>query len=402
MTDWPHSYAPRAARIAASEIRELFSLLDRPDIVTFAGGIPDPKLFPTEEIADACRRILADPAKASQALQYSLSEGYIPLREWLAGHMGKLGVACGPDNILITNGAQQALDFLGKLFIAPGDTVLVARPTYLGALQAFNAYEPLFDALPGPGHNRTPASYRGNGRHPPKLGYAMPDFQNPTGLSLTKNERLALLDAADALDFPLIEDIAYETLRYDGAPIPSLAALATARAGGVEKSKVIACGTFSKSIAPALRVGWIVAPQELIRKLVLVKQSSDLNTSCFTQMIACEVAATIYDRHTERIRVAYRERRDAMLKALAAHMPKGVQWTKPEGGMFVWVTFPDSIDGAAFLRRAIEEAQVAFVPGEAFFADRSGRNTARFGFTLNDPATIEEGIRRLGALLRSD
>jgi DNA-binding transcriptional MocR family regulator len=399
MTDWPPYYASRASHIEASEIREFFTLLERPDIITFAGGIPDPRLFPVAEIAEACRHILLDPAKTAQALQYSLSEGYLPLREWVAGHMGELGVPCGPDNILITNGAQQALDFLGKLFINPGDVVLVARPTYLGALQAFNAYEPTFDVLPGSGHNRTIESYRGNGKRRPKIGYAMPDFQNPTGLSLTQDERLALLDAVDALDFPLIEDIAYETLRYDGAPIPSLAALVTARVGGIEKSRVISCGTFSKSIAPGLRTGWIAAPRDLIKKLVLIKQSSDLNASCFNQMIVHEVASAIHDRHTADIRNVYRVRRDAMLKALAAHMPKGVHWTKPEGGMFVWVTFPDTVDGAALLRRAIDEIKVAFVPGEAFFADRSDRNTGRFGFTFNEPAKIEDGIQRLGALL---
>jgi DNA-binding transcriptional MocR family regulator len=398
--DWLSHFATRAERMQASEIRELLKLLDQPDIISFAGGIPDPHLFPREEIAKACQRILSDPDKSAHALQYSVSEGYLPLREWLVSYMKSLGLTCTPDNILITNGSQQALDFLGKLFISKGDTVLVAWPTYLGALQAFNCYEPHYDVLPGPGSNRTPESYRGAGKAPIKFGYAMPEFQNPTGTSLTKEERIALLDAAEAIDIPLIEDTAYEHLRYDGTRAPTLIALAAERAGSIDKARVIYCGTFSKSVAPGFRVGWMVAPQEIIKKLVLIKQASDLNVSCFNQMIMHEIASTIFGSHTNKVRAAYKERRDAMLKALQAHMPKGVSWTKPEGGMFVWMTLPETIDGEGLLRRAITESRVAFVPGAAFFADRSGRNTIRLSFSLNDPPVIEEGIKRLGELLR--
>jgi len=399
-TDWSRHFATRAERMHGSEIRELLKLLDQPDIISFAGGIPDPKLFPREEIARAAQSIFGDPIKSATALQYSVSEGYLPLREWLAAYMGKIGVTCTAENILITNGSQQALDFIGKLFISPGDTVLVAWPTYLGALQAFNAYEPNYDVLPGPGSNRTPESYRGGGKKAPKFGYAMPEFQNPTGTSLTKDERLALLDAAEALDIPLIEDTAYEHLRYDGTRAPALLALASERAGGIDKAKVIYCGTFSKSVAPAFRLGWIVAPKEIIQRFVLIKQASDLNVSCFNQMIMHEVVSETFDRQKAKACAIYKERRDAMLKALTAHMPKGVSWTKPEGGMFVWVTLPENIDGAEFLRRSIKEARVAFVPGAAFFADRSGRNTARLSFYLNEPKVIEEGIKRLGELLK--
>ncbi|MFY9288745.1 MAG: PLP-dependent aminotransferase family protein [Alphaproteobacteria bacterium] len=400
MTHWDDYYATRATRMQASEIRELLKLLDQPDIISFAGGIPDPKLFPTEAIAKACQDILGNQSRAMTALQYAVSEGYLPLREWLSTYMGKLGVTCTADNILITNGSQQALDFLGKLFISPKDTVLVAWPTYLGALQAFNAYEPTYDHLPGPGSNRTPESYRVAGKPKPKFGYVMPEFQNPTGTSLTKAERIALLDAADAMDLPLIEDTAYEHLRYDGIRAPALLALASERAGGIDKAKVIYCGTFSKSIVPAMRIGWIVAPKDVIKKLVLVKQASDLHVSPFNQMILHDVASTMMEKHVDRILAVYKERRDAMLKALDTHMPKGVSWTKPEGGMFVWMTLPEAIDGAELLRRAIDEIRVAFVPGSAFFADRSGRNTIRLSFSLNDPPMIEEGMKRLGGLLR--
>ncbi len=398
MIDWTSHYAERAKRMTASEIRELLKLLDQPDIISFAGGIPDPGLFPTAEIADAFGRVLNDPARAKVALQYAVSEGYKPLREWIAGYMTKLGAPCGPDNIVITNGSQQALDFLGKLFITSGEPMLVAWPTYLGALQAFSCYEPTYDVLPGPDNNRTVDSYA-KGAGAPRLGYCMPEFQNPTGTSLTREERLQMLDAADALDLPLIEDTAYEKLRYDGERVPSLLALDIARKGGIENSRVIYSGTFSKSIVPALRIGWIVAAQPVIQKLVIVKQASDLHASTLNQIVMHEVASKIIEDHARTILPVYKARRDAMLAALAAHMPKGVQWTKPQGGMFVWVTLPEGMDGAALLARAIPEARVAFVPGAAFFADRGRSNYLRLSFSLSDETSIAEGIRRLGALI---
>ncbi len=399
---WPDHYAARASRMEASEIRELLKLLSQPDIISFAGGIPDPRYFPATEIAGACQRILSDPARAAVALQYAVSEGYLPLREWLVTYMAELGVACDADNIIITNGSQQALDFLGKLFISPGDTVLMGWPTYLGALQAFNAYEPLYDRLPGddarhPANAHEPKSAP---KFAPKFAYVTPEFQNPTGISLTLKEREKLLDAALAMDLPIIEDNPYEKLRYDGDPIPPILALAARRAGSVDNANVIYCGSFSKSVAPALRIGWAVGPRDVIRKLVLINQASSLHVSPLTQMIMHDVAPHIIETHTGKVRAAYKARRDAMLQALAAHMPGDVRWTKPEGGMFVWMTLPEAMDSAELLRRAIAEARVAFVPGAAFFPDRSGKNTLRLNFSLNDPSAIEEGISRLGALLK--
>lgn len=399
MSDWSEHYATRVSHMQASEIRELLKLLNQPDIISFAGGIPDPALFPSQDIAAAYQRILADPAEAATALQYSISEGYLPLREWLAGYMGRLGVPCTAENILITNGSQQGLDFIGKLFISPGDSVLVAWPTYLGALQAFSSYEPRFDVLPGPDSNRTMASYAAQGTPKPKFGYVMPEFQNPTGTSLSLAERERLLDVAAELDLPLVEDCAYEKLRYDGERVPSLLALAAARAGGIDRCKVLYCGTFSKSIVPALRIGWIVAAKPVIQKLVLMKQASDLHVSTLNQMVMHEVASARIEDLADKMRQVYRERRDAMLAALDRYMPEGVTFTRPEGGMFVWATLPDEIDGAELLKRCIEEGRVAFVPGNAFFADRSRRNTIRLSFSLNQPARIEEGIKRLASIL---
>jgi len=399
MNDWPSRYATRAAHMAASEIRELLKLLDQPDIISFAGGIPAPSLFPRAEIAEAYRRILADPARGQTALQYAVSEGYAPLREWLANYMGRLGISCGHANITITNGSQQALDFLGKLFISPGDPVLVAWPTYLGALQAFNSYEPTYDALPGPGTNRSPESCRAGGKQP-RLAYCMPEFQNPTGTCLTMAERTATLDLADALDLPVVEDNAYEKLRYDGVRLPPLLAIDAERKGGIENSRVIYCGTFSKSIAPALRIGWVCAATPVIQKLVLIKQASDLHVSTLNQMVMHEVASEIIDTHGAKILAAYKKNRDAALAALDKYMPPGVTWTRPEGGMFIWVTLPPQLDGALLLERAIREIKVAFVPGAAFYADRSQRNHIRLSFSVLDEASIDEGIKRLGGMLQ--
>src|SRR5690348_15303452 len=245
MVDWDRHYATRAGRMAASEIRELLKLLDQPDVISFAGGIPDPALFPRDAIAASYQRILGDPQRGAAALQYSASEGYGPLRQWIAQYMAGLGVPCSADHILITSGAQQALDFIAKLFVSPGDEVLVARPTYLGALQALSAYEPVYGALPQRGDNWPSA---GLGGKRPALGYVMPDFQNPTGNSLDPGERAALLDAAAALDLPLIEDAAYEALRYDGDAVPSLLALDATRMGGIDAARVLYCGTFSKTV----------------------------------------------------------------------------------------------------------------------------------------------------------
>jgi DNA-binding transcriptional MocR family regulator len=393
--DWEGSFAPRMRRAKGSAIRELLKLLDEPGIISFAGGIPDPALFPREEIAAAAQRILGDPRKAAIALQYAPSEGYAPLRRFIAGLMAERGVACATDNILITSGSQQALDFIGRLFLTPGDTVLVARPTYLGALQAFSAHEPVYEPLPSPGSNRMPESRDSNGARRVKFAYAIADFQNPTGESLSLAERRELVANAAALGLPLVEDAAYGELRYDGAALPSLLALDAGRAGGIDAGGVLYCGTFSKTIAPALRIGWIAAPRAVIDKLVLIKQASDLHTSTLDQMILHDVASTIAPDRLARIRRTYRARRDAMLAALGEFLPAACRWTRPEGGMFVWVTLPAHLDAEELLRRSLAEAKVAFVPGRSFHADGTGRNTLRLNFSLNSESTIRDGIGRL-------
>lgn len=390
MRHWSGDFARRAGRITGSEIRELLKLLARPGVISFAGGIPDPALFPREIIADAYGRLLAEPGSAAAALQYGISEGYPPLREWIAGYMAGLGVRCGPEHVLVTNGSQQALDFLAKLFLDPGDRVLSARPTYLGALQAFTAYEAEYGVFP---------EGLGQAAQPAKLAYLMPDFANPSGRTMSVDERGAVLATAAALDLPVIEDAAYEQLYYDRAPLPSLLALDSAVAG-IDGGRVIYCGTFSKTVVPGLRIGWIVAPRPVVEKLVLIKQAGDLHTSGLNQMAMLAVAQEIVPGHAGRIRDAYRARRDTMLAALDACMPPGVRWTRPAGGMFLWLTLPERIDAAVLLERAIQTADVAFVPGAAFYPDRSVRNALRLSFSLNPPDEIEVGISRLAQVIR--
>ncbi|MER9953256.1 PLP-dependent aminotransferase family protein [Mesorhizobium australicum] len=386
----------------ASEIRELLKLLDQPDILSFAGGIPDPSLFPADAIRDAYADVLGGP-EAAAALQYQVSEGYLPLRRWLAGQMGKLGVACDEANIFITSGSQQALDYLGKLFLSPNDTALVTWPTYLGALQAFNAYELRYDRLRPEGGNMTPDAYHtaaaaSGGKV--KFAYLVPDFANPTGNTLGRKQREAVLDLAGELDIAVIEDAAYRALRYDGEGVPPILALDCIRSGGIDKARTLYCGSFSKILSPGMRVGWVCAPRHVVEKLVLMKQASDLHSPSVNQMVMHRVAEAVFDDQLEKLIGAYRERRDGLLGALEANMPEGVTWSHPEGGMFVWVTLPEGTDATELLARSVKEARVAFVPGNAFYADGTGRNTLRLSFTLATRRAVSDGIPRLAALLK--
>ena len=397
MLNWDAMFATRSSRMRASEIRELLKLLDRPDIISFAGGIPDPALFPDQEFKQAYADIFSGAA-VNSALQYSVSEGYKPLREWLIGQMTDLGIPCELDNVFIVSGSQQGLDYLGKLFLSPGDTALVTWPTYLGALQAFNAYEPAYDQLT-PGGNRTPESYRvaaaaAGGKV--KFAYLSADFSNPTGETVDLDGRKKVLALAEELDIAVIEDAAYQSLRYDGDPIAPILALEIAEKGHINNTRTIYCGSFSKTLAPGLRVGFIVANAPVIRKLVLMKQAADLHSSTINQMAISDVAVRGFDKQVAKIKAVYSHRRDCMLAALEKYMPKGTSWTKPEGGMFIWITLPEGMDGAKLLAKSLETAKVAFVPGKAFFADGSGANTFRLSFSCANEQMIEDGIGHEG------
>lgn len=396
--DWGHLFAGRVAGMSASEIRELLKLIDRPEIISFAGGIPDPDSFPTAAIARAYEKVFQSNAGSGAALQYTISEGYTPLREWIAGYMGRKGVRLELDEILVTNGSQQALEFLGKLLIGPGDLVAVTAPTYLGALQAFSPYEPTYVSIPMDGEGPVLGGVEEALARGPKFFYLIPDFQNPNGVTVSLERRHAIVELCTRAGVPIVEDAAYAELRYEGDALPSLAGIDAARNGG-RPTQVIHCGTFSKTMVPALRVGWVSAPAAVVQRLVLMKQAADLHTSTINQIVLHDVVTEIFDSHVRRLRATYKERRDAMLQALSDFFPGTVSWTKPEGGMFVWLELPEGTCGVALLERAIKEANVAFVPGAAFFADRSGRNTLRLSFSVTKPERIREGIRRLAGLL---
>ncbi|MBL4721952.1 MAG: PLP-dependent aminotransferase family protein [Alphaproteobacteria bacterium] len=399
---WEPRYASRAARMQASEIRDLLSIVEKPGVISFAGGIPDPALFPLDDIRAAYQAVLASDDRANRAMQYSASEGDPDLRDWIVGYMAGKGVDCTRENILITNGSQQGLEFLGKLFLSPYDTALVGAPTYLGALQAFSAYEPVYDELRLDDTNRTALSYQDAASEAGgalKFSYVVSDFSNPTGETLSLAARTHLLRLAGELDIPIIEDNPYSDLRYDGEPVPTIQSLNLQACGSINGSRVIYCGSFSKVFTPGLRVGWICASEKIISRLILIKQASDLNSSAINQAVALHLAERCYDQQISKGRASYRLKRDAMLKALSAHMPKGASWTKPEGGLFVWLTLPEGFDGADLLQKSIAGFGVAFVPGRAFYADGGGKNTLRLSFSLPDIENIETGIRRLGALI---
>lgn len=400
--DFQKVFATRASRMKASEIRELLKLLDQPGVISFAGGIPDAALFPAAAFSEGYQKALSAES-AGSALQYSISEGFLPLREWLAGQMQKLGVTCTVDNIMITNGSQQALDYLGKVFLSPNDTALINWPTYLGALGAFNAYEPRYDRL-NVLSNRAPSDFAAEAEAAGgkvKFAYLSADFANPTGETVDQVGREALLDMAEELDCAVIEDAAYQSLRFDGDAIPPILALEIARKGDINDCRTIYCGSFSKTLSPGLRIGWVCAAEPLISQMVLLKQAGDLHNSTINQMAMTHVAETMFDEHVETLRNVYSERRDAMLSALNEHMPDGVEWTKPEGGMFVWITLPTQLDAADIFATSLKTEKVAFVPGSAFFADGTGQNTMRLSFSCADEATIREGVARLAKVIRA-
>jgi 2-aminoadipate transaminase len=399
-TLWTQRYAQRTQRMQSSAVRELLKLTEHPEMISFAGGLPAPEVFPVAEFQAASQRILAE--HGPQALQYSTTEGYRPLREMICRHTARYGIHVEPENILITSGSQQALDLIGKVFINPGDRLLVEKPSYVGALQAWNAYQAEYVTIALDDAGLQTDDLEAALRAGPKFIYVLPNFHNPAGVTLALERRQRLVELADRYGVPLIEDDPYGQLRYEGEHLPPLVALdgqRQEREGMPYSGNVLYLSTFSKTLAPGLRLGWVVAPAEVIQRLVQAKQGADLHTSTFTQMVAFEVArGGFLDRHVRFIRTVYHERRDAMLAALQKYFPGAVHWTTPQGGLFLWVTLPEALDAAAILQAAIAE-HVAFVPGASFFADGSGHNTFRLNFSNATPARIEEGIQRLGSVL---
>ena len=400
---WTDRFSQRAARATSSVIREFLKLLDDPEVISFAGGLPAPEVFPVQQIMDATRRVLEQHGDA--ALQYGATEGYRPLRELLVRHMGRYGIEVGPENVLITSGAQQALDLVGKAFINPGDRVVTEDPTYLGAIQAFSTYEAHYVTVPvdddGMCVNRLEEALRAA----PKFIYVLPNFQNPSGVTLSLARRHRLVELAARYGTPIVEDDPYGQLRYNGEHVPAIVKLDADLHGCAHRERsfrgsVIYLGTLSKTLAPGLRIGWVVASAEVVAKLAVLKQGADLHTSTFAQMVAHEAAqGGFLDRHVKVIRRLYAERRDTMLRALERHAPAGVRWTRPQGGLFLYLTLPPGVLAADVLKDALA-AKVACIPGTAFHPLGGGTRSMRLNFSYSRPEVIEEGIARLGAVLR--
>lgn len=390
----PYTFSQRAQQLTSSTIREILKVTERPDIISFAGGLPAPQGFPVDVINAAFDTVLSQSGRS--ALQYGPTEGYAPLRAWVAEDMKRTGADVSPDEVLIVSGSQQALDMLGKLFVDPGSKVLVEAPSYLGALQSFSLFEPNYQAVPTDDGGLMPEGLTNEVAAGARFLYALPNFQNPTGLTLSLERRQALVERCAALQVPIIEDDPYGDLRYAGTAQPGL--LGLGRAVG---ATVIRLGSFSKVLAPGLRLGYIVAPRPIISKLVQIKQATDLHTATLTQMAVYEtIKSGFLTTHLPKVRDLYKEQCGYMLDAMDKDFPAEVSWTRPEGGMFIWVTLPGHIDGTELLARAIDR-KVAFVPGAPFFAGAQPQtNTLRLSFVTVPEARIREGIATLAALIK--
>ncbi len=379
----------------ASEIREILKLTQRPEIISFAGGLPAPETFPTGDLAEVTAKIMAEDGP--RALQYSPTEGFMPLRETIAERMNsRLGTSVAATDVLVTSGSQQGLDFTGKILLDPGDVVLCESPTYLGAINAFKAYEPRFVEVETDDEGMVPEDLEQKLEHETKARfiYVIPDFQNPSGRTWSLDRREALLALARRFEIPVIEDSPYSEIRFDGQPVPPLKSL--------EGSEwVVFLGTFSKVFCPGLRLGWLAAEPELFQKYVFAKQASDLHTSTLGQMqLAGWLQRFDLDEKIRSTIDLYRGRRDVMLQAMEREFPDGIEWTRPEGGMFLWVTLPEGLDARVLLERCLEH-DVAFVPGSSFFPEGGHENTLRMNYSISTPERIEEGVRRMAKALRA-
>ena len=398
-TSWEYRYAQRMKGMKSSIVREILKITSQPDVISFAGGMPAPELFPIKQIEEACVKVLRE--QGSKALQYSMSEGYVPLREFIVEKMGRYGIVANVDNVLITTGSQQALDLVAKILLDPGDVIIVEAPTFVGALQSFTAYQASYASVPLDDDGMMiDLMERKIVETHPKFMYVLPNFHNPGGVTLSAERREDVVSLAHRYGVPILEDDPYGELRFEGEHLEPLVVISARQSGGDPagyfKGDVIYMSTFSKTLAPGLRLGWVVAPVEVVQKLVQAKQGADLHTSSFDQMMAYEVVrGGFLEEHVKEIREMYRQRRDAMLAAMDRHFPDGVAWTRPQGGLFLWVTLPEAVDCLELIEAAIEQ-KVAFVPGTAFYADGRGRDALRLTFATCATDMIDEGIKRLG------
>ncbi|CAN7447210.1 PLP-dependent aminotransferase family protein [Pseudoduganella sp. LjRoot289] len=381
-------FAERASQMQSSFIREILKVTQQPEIISFAGGLPSPATFPIERMKAAFDKVLTDSAKV--ALQYGPTDGYLPLRQWIADSLSVNGAKIVPEQVLMTSGSQQALDLLGKVLIDEGSKVLVETPSYLGALQAFSVYRPNFVSVETDEDGLVPSSLNDVAAGA-RLLYALPNFQNPTGRSLSVARRQELVETCARLGVPLVEDDPYGALSYKGSPAPKMVAM--------NPDGVIYMGSFSKVLTPGIRLGYVVAPLALVRRLELAKQAADLHTSQLTQMVVHEVIKDGFlDQHIPTIRTLYGDQCQCMLDAMDEFFPASATWTKPEGGMFIWVKLPKQINAMELLDEAIKQ-KVAFVPGAPFYANEPETNTLRLSFVTVPPERIRAGIAILGKLI---
>jgi 2-aminoadipate transaminase len=389
MNSAPFTLARRAERMNPSIIREILKITERPGIVSLAGGLPSADTFPVEAMREACARVLRDAPR--EALQYAASEGFAPLREWVAAHLNEhQGMAVTAEQVLITTGSQQGLDLAGKVLIDEGARVLVETPTYLGALQAFTPYEPQIVGVDSDHEGPLPDALAA-AASAARFAYLVPNFQNPTGHVYTEARRAAVVAAAQAKGLPLVEDNPYGDLWFDAPPPPSLASR--------WPQGVLYLGSFSKVLAPGLRLGYIIAPTALYPKLLQAKQAADLHTPIFNQRVVHEVIRNgLLDTHVPTIRARYKLHRDAMQVSLARHLGGIAQWVTPVGGMFFWLELSQDIDAVALLPKAVD-AGMAYVPGAAFYASAPRKNTLRLSFVTSPPEKIEIGVAALARVL---
>lgn len=387
--DYASRFSTRAQALQSSAIREILKVTERPEVISFAGGLPSPATFPVEAINAALQKVLSE--KGQVALQYSTTEGYAPLREWIAAQVGTAQAPVSADDVLIVSGSQQGLDLLAKALINEGDKVLVEAPTYLGALQSLSLFSPHYVPIAADEEGLQPEALTDDMRGA-KLLYVLPNFQNPTGRLLSQSRRHALVQRARELDFLILEDDPYGALSYDGHVPPSIRSLAPER--------TVYMGSFSKVLAPGLRLGYVIAPPALRSKLVQIKQATDLHTATLTQMAVYEVLKTgILTHHLPEIRTLYAAQCTAMLEALKRYMPEQVRWNSPRGGMFLWVQLPAGLNATDLLNKAIEQ-NVAFVPGAPFYAADPVQETLRLAFVTVPPSLIDEGVKRLAEIIK--
>lgn len=388
-------FSKRMENMKASEIREILKLTQQPEIISFAGGLPAPELFPVEQMAEVSQKVITGIGR--EAMQYSTTEGYNPLREHIAKRMKKMNIKTSFEDILITSGSQQGLDFSGKVFLDPDDVVLCESPSYLGAINAFKAYECQFREVQtdASGMILSDLEKKIQENDNVKFIYVIPDFQNPSGKTWTLERRQGLIEIANKYDLVVIEDNPYGELRYEGEHLPAVKSLDT-------EGRVIFLGTFSKTFAPGLRIGWVCAAPVLLNKYIMVKQGSDLQTSSMSQReLSVYLDDYSLDEHIDKIITVYKKRRNLMLDTMKKSFPESAKYVIPQGGLFIWVELPQAIDTKELMKKAVAE-KVAFVPGASFFPNSDTRNTMRLNFSNMDEENIVIGIERLGKLLHNE